>query len=1248
MRVATSRGSAPLSEPPVAAAPSGETEGGLPHGAWRVEMLGRLRLVRGTQTVSRFRTQKTGALLAYLAYHAERSHPRELLADNFWPDAAPDSARHSLRLALSDLRRLLDTEESASTSAGVVIVADRNHVELRPGAIQTDVAAFERTLNRLSQTHIPDEKRRLLEAAVELYSGPLLPGVYEPWVTPQQLRLEDRYLEAVLELIAILEGAGELSAALRRAHQAATVVPDCHDITEAQIRLQRAITPAKPGYGTVVSRPEPAPALPPQDPRLLLASGTFTLLAVEGESAALNLLARQQKGAVLRTEPAPCLLAFPRVQEAWAVLEALQAKGKLTRAALHTSETPAGKADASEEAPLRFVEALLRATPPGICVCTETTASLLRTLFPDPARLVSLGAYALRGPASADRVFRISVSGALVEAVALQAPRTAETTLPLPLTRFFGREADLTALMSLLSTNACRLLTLVGPGGIGKTRLSLEVGHRLADEYAAGMRCFVSLADSSDTLRAWDAIRRALGLPPPGPGLAPRDQIVDALRSHPCALLLLDNAEHLLDNFADNISLVIAELLDAVPTLTCLVTSRRPLGVLGEREFPLAPLPLPEPMQESAEAPLPDTPAVALFVDRATAARPDFRLTARNARAVVELCRQLEGLPLSLELAAARVSTLSPAQMLGQIGDRLDLLTRRRQGGVSRHRSLRAAVQWSYDLLTSEQKSAFAQLAVFRGGWDADAAAAVWNVSRIQAHDLLEDLCHHSLIFAEERGEQMRYRMLETLRSFAEEQLDSEERVGLGRRHARHFLTQAEAVRRAIDIPVLPRPAILAMDAAMEAEYDNVHAALAFCLAGTDEDRQLGLSLAVSMTPRWYWRAHLATGQHWLEALLEACVASNLALPEPLEGAARMSLGLFYRIIGYASEARREFKQALELLERYPDDEYLPWCHHSLAVSRLDYGAYDEMEHHNRTAEDIWRQRGHAPNVALSRCHEGLMHYGKGDTRLAEAAILEADSLLRASGAELYLGMNLGILGCIRNDQARHEEAIACYEEAAASFRQNNMGQFLAFTLRDEGEAHLRRGNYDTALIRAEEAELLFRQTGGRYGVSTARLWRAQAHLYRNAPGDREQGEALLALIEADAAEGIGPNLLNYVDMTRAVVTMREATAPSEVQAVVPILQALLGRFLERNLRSSAAYCLAYLAEAYYGLGNRENAASLLRAADMLREVLGSPPPENERAGLDRLRANLADIAPGDEAADWQAIARAEADTQTP
>lgn len=1289
MRVATSRKNAPNNEAP--SPPSAEAEGGVAAGACRVEMLGRLRLVRGTRSVSRFRTQKTGALLAYLAYHADRNHPRELLADHFWPDATPDSARHSLRLALSDLRRLLDLDEDGtSTPGGGIIVADRHTVELRPGAVQTDVAAFEGILGRLPHVQSPQERRHLLETAVDLYAGPLLPGMYEPWVAAQQIRLEDRYIEAIMELIALLKEAGDTTAALRRARQSAVLLPDSDEITEAQSQLLPGRALPRPGSGTapkpVAYAPaRPEPSLPLYALPVAFVSGTFTLLAVDDGAQAVETsfaqLAQRHGATVLRAAPAFCLLAFRSVRDALAALEVLKATGCLNRAALHTGEIQSCKESGSGtpapgDAPFHLAEALLQATPPGTCVCTEATAHLLRTAPPDTARLVSLGSYHLLGPSSTDRIFRVTLPGTPADAPApaLHARRADGANLPVPLTRFFGREAELASLTSprLFAPDRARLLTLIGPGGIGKTRLALEVARRLADDYRSGICCFVSFADTTDPALAWDAVRRALGLPPPGPGFAPRDQIADALRAHPCALLLLDNAEHLLsesESSGDTFSALVTDLLERVPALDCLVTSRRPLGLVGEREFPIFPLPVPETGQEGENPALPSgysspaaaheqtpadrrspvTPSVALFVDRAKAARPDFLLTERNERAVEELCRQLEGLPLGLELAAARVNVLSPAQMLGQIGDRLDLLTRRGQGGVARHRSLRATVQWSYDLLPPEQKTAFARLAIFRGGWDANAAAAVWEVSRTHAHDLLDDLRSHSLLVAKDTGDEMRYRMLETIRAFAEECLTGEERNRAGRLHAQHYFVRAEAARKAMEVPHLPSHELQAIDRAMETEYDNVRAALAFCQAGTDEDRQHSLRLAVSMTPRWYWRGHLTEGQQWLETLLDNALASPLPLPEPLEGAVRMSLGTFYRIVGHAHPARRELQRAVELLKKYPNDEYLPWAHQVLAVSLLDTGEYVEMERHNRAAEAIWERRGHRHGVALSRYNDGLKHYRCGDTRQAEAAVTEAEVLCRASGADLYLGLSLSLLGCILNDQARHEEAIGRFREALTFFREQGIWQFVGLTLRDEGTAHFSRGDYDAALACGAEAEQIFLQTGGRYGASLTRFWNAQAYLYRNAPGDAARGETLLSRVEADAAAGIGANLPNYVALIRATVTLRAAHVPADVQAVLPALQTSLGHFLAQNERATIACCLEFLADAHYRLGAPERAALLLNAADALRGVLGSPVAQNERYWMDRLRQCLSEVLTSSAAyADsgtWYTIARNEADS---
>jgi predicted ATPase/DNA-binding winged helix-turn-helix (wHTH) protein len=374
--------------------------------------------------------------------------------------------------------------------------------------------------------------------------------------------------------------------------------------------------------------------------------------------------------------------------------------------------------------------------------------------------------------------------------------------IPLYLTRFIGREEIQARLNELLSDASVRLVTLTGPGGNGKTRLAVEAARR-----DSALRGFIPLADLWEAARLGEVLRQSLSLPPDS-AVSALAQVADHLRAEPGPVrLVLDNLEQIAQGAAP----ILTDLLARTPNLSLLVTSRRVLDIPGERELAVPPLevvsgqwsvvseeksptpntqhPTPFPTPTTDHRPLTTAPAVALFADRAQAVRPDFQITERNATAVAELCRLLDGVPLAIELVAARAGTLTVEQMLARLKEREDdFAAAPRLGKEDRHRSLNAVIEWSYALLPPDLRRFFVALAVFRGGWELEAAEAVTGESH--ALDLLSRLRGHSLI----TPEGARFRLLETLRAWAAERLDDPERSALADRHASYFLKIGEAL----------------------------------------------------------------------------------------------------------------------------------------------------------------------------------------------------------------------------------------------------------------------------------------------------------------------------------------------------------------------------------------------------------------------------------------------------------------------
>ena len=428
--------------------------------------------------------------------------------------------------------------------------------------------------------------------------------------------------------------------------------------------------------------------------------------------------------------------------------------------------------------------------------------------------------------------------------------------LPSPLTSFIGRERELVDVERLMGH--ARLLTLTGAGGSGKTRLALEAAKTVRPEYVDGV-WFVDLAAVGESLLVADAVAEVLGLDS-GAASSRVQALVDQLRRR-SLLLVLDNCEHLLAACAQ---LVVA-LLDGSPGVKVLATSREPLHADGEYTYRVPSLPLPSPLRTDALdlAVLGRLSSVRLFVERAAQVRPGFALDADNAQGVTELCRRLDGMPLALELAAARTAVLEPAEIVQRLGDALSMLGGG-TSGVTRHQTLRGTLEWSHELLTKPEQVLLRRLSVFTGGFTLDAVVAVCAdapLHQIELLDLLAKLVDKSLVVTERKGAGTRYRQLETVRQFGQENLDhAGEAAQLAAAHCAYFLAVAEShnPERATGV-VLEQPKVL------DSEHDNLRAALRWSCA---HEPETALRLAASLWRFWFVRGHAVEGARWVERAL--------------------------------------------------------------------------------------------------------------------------------------------------------------------------------------------------------------------------------------------------------------------------------------------------------------------------------------------------------------------------------------------
>lgn len=599
--------------------------------------------------------------------------------------------------------------------------------------------------------------------------------------------------------------------------------------------------------------------------------------------------------------------------------------------------------------------------------------------------------------------------------------------LPVQLTDLIGREDELAHAQAVLAQQDTRLLTLTGPGGTGKTRLALELAAQLRGTFADGV-FFVSLAPIREPALIAATIAGTLGVRESG------DQsLVDDLKDHlqgQHLLLVLDNFEHVMKT-----AWVVADLLAACPVLHVLVTSRERLRLRGERELPVPPLKLPEqhtPLQDFARY-----PAVEVFARRALDVKPGFAVNDENAQAIAQICARLDGLPLAIELAAARIKMFSPQVILGRLENRFALLTDGARDSAPRQQTLHAAITWSYELLGQDEKKLFQRLAVFAGGFTPETIEAICTPDGSTAafRDLASLIDKNLLLRQPVPGNEPRFAMLESIHEYAKERLEeSEDALEMHRRHAAYFVAlavdaepglrtkhQASSIRRLND------------------EHDNLRAALRWLL--DHEDVENASRLAVALGGYWYLQGHLKEGQQWLTAVLP--IAKKAMGP--------VKARIFLQACNLAWK-RRELDAAAALGQQ---------C---LVVCRF-------LDDEQVTA-DALHSLG---NVALER----------GEPDEARAYYLESLTLRRAQGDSYGMSVSLNGLGESARLEHEPEQARPFYEESLALARQIGDFHRSGIALHNLGQVAFALGHYESAASHYAESLVEHREIGDLYGVAT-------------------------------------------------------------------------------------------------------------------------------------------------------------------
>ncbi len=1112
-------------------------------------------------------------LLSALVLHAGRPASTEALIDALWGEEPPLTAAKIIHKHVSQLRKRL----------GSVLVTTDGGYALDLREVTVDAAEFESMLQQASLAAEPAEVVSVISGALGLWRGKPYANLSDfPAALAEVTRLEELRLAATEDLLESELELGRSSELVGRVEDLVAQYPLREKLwSHLMLALYRSGRQAEAlrAYQRLRSLLaeelgiDPSPEVQALEERILnqepdlvehglqsehtaLPHGTVTFLmtdiegstrlweaspaamaeAVSHHDQILRIAIASHRGHVVKGLGDGLLAAFDSAQAAAAAavdaqrdLQPVSLLATKVRIALHSDEAELETGGDYFGLPLSRVARLVDAARGGQILLSESTKTLVDDRLPSEASIDDLGEYRLSELSQPIHIYRLQHPAVSAEFIPLRALPVTATNLPVQLTSFVGREQERSELEEILAE--ARVVTLIGPGGSGKTRLAVEVAAATGDVRADGV-WFVDLAPLTSPEQVAITVAAPFGVS--GDTGRPADAVLADYLSDRAVRLVIDNCEHVIDEVAD----LVARLLQAAPRLQILATSRERLGVPGEVAFEVPPLPLPDLDDVHAVG---DADAVRLFVDRARASDPRFSLAGDNARTVAQVCRRLDGIPLAIELAAARVRAFSPQQLTALLDDRFALLTSTVRTGPERHRTLQAAVDWSYGLLEEADQMLFRRLSAFRGGFSLEAAQGVCGrppLSEGEVLTRLPALVDKSLVLVDRRPEkEARYRLLETLREFGHERLADGELAELGAAHARYFATLAEEAESHLRGPDQKRS-----NARLAAAYDNIRAALSWSFANEPE---LGTRLSVAMShywdavgPRveahkWLDRAVAASADTSPEVRIDARLAANYVFvsaelsyaiefarealreaeeigDEPRQGRAMRSLCWTLAMGGNYEDAVPLGERALAIFRRLGDDWEIAWCLERLG--QAEFRDPNRSLRYSREGLALWRQMGDRRRACITlykmaeRCLQGAGSLDDAERWMRESLAISDDMELTHDAAHARI-----VFGRVLRAQGATAAAIGELEHALESLRKQGDRRCMVRSLTALGLVRLDTGDFDAARDALEESLLLGRRLEEK--ITLRHAFAGLARL-RAAAGDADDAVALYAAMD--------------------------------------------------------------------------------------------------------------------------------------